>query len=120
MKRVSVMAQQNSTSTVPPDLLTVEEAAQVLRIGRSNAYELVRRWLATDGADGVPALRVGDLLRVPRHGLEEWIGGPITWPLGDPEVVATAASITSIDVDRSAPRRRRTTRSEQPSLPLPS
>ncbi len=116
---MSVMTQRNSTSTVPPDLLTVEEAARVLRIGRTNAYELVRRWLATGGAEGVPALRVGHLLRVPRHGLEEWIGGPITWPIGDSEVVA-AASITSIDVDRSAPRRRRTPPSDQPALPLPS
>ena len=117
---MNVMTQRNSTSTVPPDLLTVEEAARVLRIGRTNAYELVRRWLATGGAEGVPALRIGHLLRVPRHGLEELVGGPITWPpVRDPEV-ATAASITAIDVDRPAPRRRRTNRSEQPSLPLPS
>ena len=120
MKRVNVMRPTSATSTEPPDLLTVEEAARLLRIGRTNAYELVRRWLATGGAEGVPALRVGHLLRVPRHGLEELVGGPITWPIGDPEVVATSASITAIDIDRSAPRRRRTTRSEQPSLPLPS
>jgi hypothetical protein len=30
-----------------PDLLTVEEAARWLRIGRGLAYTLARRWLAT-------------------------------------------------------------------------
>ena len=116
---MSVMTQRNSTSTVPPDLLTVEEAARVLRIGRTNAYELVRRWLATGGAEGVPALRVGHLLRVPRHGLEEW---SVVRSPGRSEIPRSSpsASITAIDIDRSAPRRRRTTRSEQPSLPLPS
>lgn len=63
-----------------PDLLTVEEAAAVLRIGRTSAYELARQWLATNGADGLPVQRIGGLLRVSRYRLEELIGGPVTWP----------------------------------------
>lgn len=67
--------------SVVPDFLTVEEAAAILRIGRTAAYALAREYLATDGASGLPVVRLGKLLRVPRTKLEALIGGPITWPL---------------------------------------
>jgi hypothetical protein len=66
--------------TRPPDLLTVEQAAAVLHIGRSSSYSLVREYLATNGASGLPAIRLGALIRVPRPLLEQMLGGPITWP----------------------------------------
>ncbi len=50
-------------------VLTVEEAAHILRIGRSAAYEQARRYLATGGAEGLPVVRLGRLLRVPRQAL---------------------------------------------------
>jgi hypothetical protein len=56
-----------------PLLLTVEEAAGVLRIGRSLAYELARLYESSDGRDGLPVLRVGALMRVPRWALAELI-----------------------------------------------
>ena len=56
-----------------PLLLTVEEAAAVLRIGRSLAYELARLYESSDGRDGLPVLRVGALMRVPRWALAELI-----------------------------------------------
>ena len=111
------------TTVTPPDLLTVEEAARVLRIGRTSAYALARRYLATAGAEGVPVLRIGHLLRVPRCGLEELVGGPITWPppVAAPESVGPPTALTAIDAHRpDRPRRRRTSGSTQPSLPLPS
>ena len=61
-----------------PDLLTVDEAARVLRIGRSAAYELAGRFLASGGSDGIPAVRVGRLLRIPRAPLEQLIGTSIS------------------------------------------
>ena len=54
-----------------PLLLTVEEAAGVLRISRAHAYELARRYEASDGTEGIPVLRVGNCLRVPRWALIE-------------------------------------------------
>lgn len=61
-----------------PDFLTVEEAARVLRIGRTAAYALARQWRATDGRQGLPVVAMGRLLRVPRAALEEISGGPLT------------------------------------------
>jgi hypothetical protein len=56
-----------------PLLLTVEETAQVLRIGRTLAYQLVRVFEATDGAEGLPTIRVGRVLRVPRWALAHYL-----------------------------------------------
>lgn len=53
----------------PPEVLTVEEAAALLRISRNSAYALARRWLATDGAEGLPVVKLGRTLRVPRPAL---------------------------------------------------
>lgn len=63
-----------STVVDVPALLTVAEAAHVLRIGRTSAYRLAREFLASDGASGIPAVRVGRQLRVPRRTLEVLIG----------------------------------------------
>ncbi len=47
-------------------LLTVEEAAHRLGIGRSFAWELVRR-------GELPSIRLGRLVRIPVGALDEWI-----------------------------------------------
>ena len=102
-----------------PDFLTVEEAAVVLRIGRSKAYELAREYLATDGASGMPVIRLGKQLRVPRALLERWMGGPITWPI--PKVRIPAASpVVSIasNTRRSRQDRRTASKSQQTSMPF--
>jgi hypothetical protein len=52
-------------------LLTVEEAAGVLRIGRSLAYQLAGEYDATGGVSGLPVIRLGGCLRVPRWALLE-------------------------------------------------
>jgi hypothetical protein len=48
-----------------PPVLTVEEAADVLRIGRASAYLLAHRFEASGGREGLPVLRFGRSLRVP-------------------------------------------------------
>lgn len=47
-------------------LLTVEEAAQHLGIGRTLAWQLVQK-------GELPVVRLGRCVRVPRRALEEWI-----------------------------------------------
>jgi hypothetical protein len=54
-----------------PLVLTVEEAARVLRIGRTLAYSLARRYETSGGVAGLPVIRLGDCLRVPRWALLE-------------------------------------------------
>jgi hypothetical protein len=65
-----------------PDLLTVEEAAVLLRIGRNQAYDLARQWRATDGMCGLPVIELSPhTLRVPLHALEAFVGAKLTGPL---------------------------------------
>ncbi len=55
-----------------PLFLTVEQAAYVLSISRTAAYGLVNRWLDTAGDEGLPVIRLGRTLRVPRAALERF------------------------------------------------
>jgi len=57
-----------------PDFLTVAEAARILRIGRTAAYEQAVRYEATGGAEGLPVIRIGKQLRVPTARLEAMAG----------------------------------------------
>lgn len=58
-------------------MFTVEEAAAILRIGRTKAYALTKQWRATGGAVGLPVVDFGDVLRVPRAALERIVGGEL-------------------------------------------
>jgi excisionase family DNA binding protein len=57
-----------------PALYTVEEAAKLLRIGRTKAYALTQEWRATGGESGLPVVVFGHVLRVPRAALEKLLG----------------------------------------------
>lgn len=59
-----------------PEVLTIAEAAKVLRIGRGAAYAQARLYLATDGREGLPVVRLGHSLRVPRSGLVRLLAVP--------------------------------------------
>ncbi len=60
-------------TTTPPDFLSVREAAAVLRIGKSSAYDLANEFVDTSGVSGLKVIRVGRQLRVPRTALEDWL-----------------------------------------------
>lgn len=81
------------TPEAPPDVLTVEEAAQILRIGRNSAYGLARRWIDSGGEEGLPAIRLGRCLRVPRSALERLLDGELV----SAEDEAHDATVISID-----------------------
>ena len=67
-----------------PSLLhTIEEAADVLRVGRTLAYALARRYEETAGLEGLPVIRLGNCLRVPRWALLELALNGRTVPLGE-------------------------------------
>ena len=56
-----------------PDMLRVDEAAAVLRISRSRAYDEVAVFQRTGGAAGLPSIRIGRCVRVPKAALLAWI-----------------------------------------------
>ena len=56
-----------------PDMLRVDEAAALLRISRSRAYDEVAAFQRTHGAEGLPSIRIGRCLRVPKRALLAWI-----------------------------------------------
>jgi len=68
--------------------LRVEEAAQLLRVSRTSAYALANRWLHTDGAEGLPALRIGRSLRIPTVAIER---------LADPDAARSSTPIPLLD-----------------------
>ncbi len=56
------------------EVLTIEEAAAILRIGRNAAYAAARQWRATGGKSGIPCIEIGRTLRVPRADLDRLLG----------------------------------------------
>ena len=63
---------ETDTST---EVLTIEEAAAILRISRNAAYALARQWRATGGRVGLPCLELGRSLRVPRSAIRQMLDG---------------------------------------------
>ncbi len=107
------------TPVVVPDLLKAMEAAGVLRVGRTTAYDVVGKHVDTDSADGMPCLRVGGQLRVLQVLFEERLGILITvWPppeAPDDDDVALIAPATVEPVPTTTSSRRRSTSAAQSS-----
>jgi hypothetical protein len=88
------------------EVLTVEEAAAVLRISRASAYEAARIWRATR-TEGLPVIAIGRRLLVPRAALEEMLGttsrgtaDPDPTMVGPDQAVTDASSLPGGDLDR--------------------
>jgi hypothetical protein len=98
-----------------PLMLTVEQAREVLGIGRSLAYGEVRRYLATGGREGIPAVRIGSAIRVPRAGLVDlMMAASAPAASGPPQLQAVAPS-ASPHSSTNRTRRSRTARSSRTS-----
>lgn len=52
---------------VSDELLRVEQVGQILGVGRTKLYEMVR-------TGELPVIRIGRLVRVPRAELDRWLG----------------------------------------------
>ena len=61
-----------------PLMLTVTEAAAVLRISRTTAYKLAEDWRTSGGREGLPVLKLGGRLLVRRVDLAALVGLPPT------------------------------------------
>ena len=57
-----------------PLMLTVGEAAEVLRISRTSAYKLAEEWRTTRGVSGLPTIKLGGRLLVRRADLAVIVG----------------------------------------------
>ncbi len=62
------MMLQNNHDDRPREILTVAEVAELLRLGRTSAYELCQQ-------PDFPALRIGRGIRIPRAALDRWLMG---------------------------------------------
>jgi len=66
--------------TNPRPFMKIEEAAAMLCISRSAAYEQANVYLATKGATGLPVIRLGRSIRVPRAVIEALMATGTTGP----------------------------------------
>ena len=107
-------------------MLTVEEAARILRVGRTTGYKMAERWTKTGGEDGLPVIHVGRLLRVPTVLFEERFSLRVTsrtrGRIGSNRRQSTAPAVTG-DEPTSPPmtpiqRPRRRPRDDQAALPF--
>lgn len=60
-----------ATLGTQPEMLTLMEAAAILRIGRTTAYQLAAEYLRSGGTRGLPVVRVGRQLRLLRSDLDD-------------------------------------------------
>jgi len=68
-----------------PELMTVEEAAEYLRVSRALGYQLARQYRISGGTAGLPVLELGRCLRVPRSQLAELVGVDLGAGRGEPD-----------------------------------
>lgn len=54
--------------------LSVEEAAGLLGVGRTKAYDMTREWRTSGGESGLPVIDCGNALRVPLYPMAEMLG----------------------------------------------
>ena len=59
-----------------PLVLTISEAAVVLRVSRTTAYKLAEEWRTSGGRSGLPVIRLGRRLVVRRVDLAALLEGP--------------------------------------------
>lgn len=61
-----------------PDVLTIQEAAEFMRVSPGVAYEIARRYRATHGREGLPVFMAGArIMRVSKVELGRFVAGEL-------------------------------------------
>lgn len=82
--------------------VSVEEAANAYGIGRAAAYAACRRFLDTDGAEGIPTLSIGRFLRCPTAAIRAQLGlDQIAPGLAESSAAGSGAPPSSADVSNA-------------------
>ncbi len=100
-----------------PMMLTVAEAARQLRIGRTLAYQLIGDFEA-GRPGGIPAVRLGGCLRVPRWALDEFVRHGCVISDIDARVAASIDELAEMPTRRTSASTSRT--SSRPRLANPA
>lgn len=80
----------------------MEEAAALLRVGRTKAYAMAKQWRATGGRTGLPVVDFGSVLRVPRAALESRLGVELTRPPAVPARPSAEVEVATVTVAAKA------------------
>ncbi len=70
MSQVTTDRPQVTAPTVLPEVLTLAEAAEYLRISESEIHNLIRQ-------QGLPGRKIGDEWRFLKAGLQDWLRSPL-------------------------------------------
>jgi hypothetical protein len=104
-----VPVSRSAGMNVPPEgllpttpVLTIEEAAGVLRISRTLAYELATQYRKSGGTSGLPCTRIAGCLRVPRWALLKLALTGQVEPLTDADVWDVIKSHVGSEADHGA------------------
>lgn len=69
---------QHPTLDELPDILTIHEVADFMRISPAVAYEMARRYRATCGREGLPVFMAGArMMRVSKIELTKFVAGEL-------------------------------------------
>lgn len=61
-----------------PDVLTIHEAAEFMRVSSGVAYDMARRYRATKGREGLPVFMAGArMMRVSKVELAKFVNGDL-------------------------------------------
>lgn len=63
---MSVQKETVNDITIQPMLLTIPQVMVCLSLGRNKVYDLIQK-------EGLPVMRFGRAVRVPRTGLQQWL-----------------------------------------------
>ena len=63
-----------------PEFLTVDQAASLLQVGRTTAYDLTVAWETSSGRVGLPFVWFGSRKRVPRTALFRYVESRLREP----------------------------------------